>query len=74
MLFSINISYYLSLHADNSLHSFPLSSLFIPNEVFDVLWVFNKASKKLYIELSSYTALVLGFTAREGVLVLVSRD
>ena len=50
LLFSINISYYLGLHADNSLHSFPLSGLFILNEVFGILQVFNEASK-LYIEL-----------------------
>ena len=50
MLFSINISYYLGLRADSLLHSFPLSGLFILNEVFGVLRVFNEASK-LYIEL-----------------------
>ena len=74
MLFSINISYYLGLHSDNSLHSFPLSGLFILNEVFGVLWVFNEASKELYIELFPYAATVLGFAAQEGVLVLMSRD
>ena len=68
--FSIYISYYLYLHVDNLLHSFLLISSFIFNEIFDILWVFNKTLKKLYIKLFSYTLLILKLTAWEQVLKL----
>ena len=43
--FSINAAYYLHWHADNLLHSFLWSCLFILNQIFDILMIFNETSR-----------------------------
>ena len=53
---------------------FPKAVFLSSVKFFGTLLIFNEASKTLYIELFPLVGLLLGFAARGGVLVLMSRD